>query len=167
MKYELPFCVMIRLPLCEIMNKLNLFDAIPLFFSLCNYIFRTSAYRSICCLTMNLGHEQVSYEIHKGWEWDQLSYWGSWCRVCRVEMGEPWRSYRAGTAQHCLLVNQVHHYVYETYLYMWDDWLQAADYKRPTYEEVMKTFKPYLDGNTSSAKCKSTKWWILWVWLCS
>lgn len=49
-----------------------------------------------CCLTMNLGTWQVSYEIHKRWEWDQLSQWGSWSRICRVEMGEPWRSYWAG-----------------------------------------------------------------------
>ncbi|KAK9935326.1 hypothetical protein M0R45_022432 [Rubus argutus] len=35
---------------------------------------------------------------------------------------------------------------------------QAVDYKRPTYEEVMKTFKSYLDGSALSAKCKSTKW---------
>lgn len=35
---------------------------------------------------------------------------------------------------------------------------QAVDYKRPTYEEVMKTFAPYLDGNKISTKCKSSKW---------
>ncbi|XP_038891479.1 nudix hydrolase 25 [Benincasa hispida] len=35
---------------------------------------------------------------------------------------------------------------------------QAVDYKRPTYEEVMKTFGPYLDGNKISTKCKSSKW---------
>ncbi|CAA2999459.1 nudix hydrolase 25-like [Olea europaea subsp. europaea] len=32
---------------------------------------------------------------------------------------------------------------------------QAVDYKRPTYEEVMRTFRPYLVGAT---KCYSTKW---------
>jgi len=36
--------------------------------------------------------------------------------------------------------------------------LQAVDYKRPTYEEVVTTFKPYFEGNAISAKCKSTKW---------
>ncbi|KAJ1377467.1 hypothetical protein SESBI_48860 [Sesbania bispinosa] len=35
---------------------------------------------------------------------------------------------------------------------------QAVDYKRPTYEEVIRTFKPYFQGNAISAKCKSTKW---------
>ncbi|XP_008454741.1 nudix hydrolase 25 isoform X2 [Cucumis melo] len=35
---------------------------------------------------------------------------------------------------------------------------QAVDYKRPTYEEVMKTFAPYLNGNKISTKCKSSKW---------
>ncbi|TQD71829.1 hypothetical protein C1H46_042640 [Malus baccata] len=35
---------------------------------------------------------------------------------------------------------------------------QAVDYKRPTYEEVMKTFESYFDGSSLSAKCKSTKW---------
>nr|QTU90779.1 nudix hydrolase 2 [Pelargonium graveolens] len=35
---------------------------------------------------------------------------------------------------------------------------QAAEYKRPTYAEVMKTFMPYLNPNLKSAKCKSTKW---------
>ncbi|XP_030949700.1 nudix hydrolase 25 isoform X2 [Quercus lobata] len=35
---------------------------------------------------------------------------------------------------------------------------QAVDYKRPTYEEVMRTFEPYLSGNSISTKCKSSKW---------
>lgn len=36
---------------------------------------------------------------------------------------------------------------------------QAVDYKRPTYDEVMRTFAPYFTGNAkSSAKCRSTKW---------
>ena len=35
---------------------------------------------------------------------------------------------------------------------------QAVDYKRPTYEEVIRTFKPYFQGSGISAKCKSTKW---------
>ncbi|KAK3442617.1 hypothetical protein EUGRSUZ_B02907 [Eucalyptus grandis] len=35
---------------------------------------------------------------------------------------------------------------------------QAVDYKRPQYEEVMKTFEPYLSESGISAKCKSTKW---------
>ncbi|WRX14363.1 NUDIX hydrolase domain - like 6 [Theobroma cacao] len=35
---------------------------------------------------------------------------------------------------------------------------QAVDYKRPTYEEVMKTFRPYFSDNSKAAKCKSTKW---------
>lgn len=35
---------------------------------------------------------------------------------------------------------------------------QAVDYKRPTYEEVMRTFKPYFNSNKQSARCKSTKW---------
>lgn len=35
---------------------------------------------------------------------------------------------------------------------------QAVDYKRPTYEEVMKTFRPYFSGNANSAKCRSAKW---------
>lgn len=35
---------------------------------------------------------------------------------------------------------------------------QAVDYKRPTYEEVMRTFEPYLNGNAISTKCKSSKW---------
>ncbi|CAI0431977.1 unnamed protein product, partial [Linum tenue] len=34
----------------------------------------------------------------------------------------------------------------------------AVDYKRPLYEEVMKTFKPYLNENGMAAKCKSSKW---------
>ncbi|KAJ1428477.1 hypothetical protein SESBI_08990 [Sesbania bispinosa] len=42
-----------------------------------------------------------------------------------------------------------------------DNQLQAVDYKRPTYEEVIRTFKPYFQGNAISAKCKSTKWGIL------
>ncbi|KAH9746391.1 Nudix hydrolase 25 [Citrus sinensis] len=39
-----------------------------------------------------------------------------------------------------------------------DNWLQAVDYKRPTYEEVMRTFRPYLNENGIAAKCKSAKW---------
>ncbi|GAY54719.1 hypothetical protein WN943_011692 [Citrus x changshan-huyou] len=35
---------------------------------------------------------------------------------------------------------------------------QAVDYKRPTYEEVMRTFRPYLNENGIAAKCKSAKW---------
>lgn len=35
---------------------------------------------------------------------------------------------------------------------------QAVDYKRPTYEEVMKTFQPYFSDNGKATKCKSTKW---------
>ncbi|KAB5538084.1 hypothetical protein DKX38_015617 [Salix brachista] len=35
---------------------------------------------------------------------------------------------------------------------------QAVDYKRPTYEEVMRTFRPYLNENGIAAKCKSSKW---------
>ncbi|XP_057961292.1 nudix hydrolase 25 isoform X4 [Malania oleifera] len=35
---------------------------------------------------------------------------------------------------------------------------QAVDYKRPTYEEVMRTFMPYFNGSAISSKCKSTKW---------
>ncbi|KAL9325033.1 hypothetical protein ACSQ67_005678 [Phaseolus vulgaris] len=35
---------------------------------------------------------------------------------------------------------------------------QAVDYKRPTYEEVIRTFKPYFQGSAISGKCKSTKW---------
>ncbi|KAK4261720.1 hypothetical protein QN277_004678 [Acacia crassicarpa] len=35
---------------------------------------------------------------------------------------------------------------------------QATEYKRPIYEEVLRTFKPYLQGNAVSAKCKSSKW---------
>ncbi|KAJ0094127.1 nudix hydrolase 25 [Pistacia vera] len=35
---------------------------------------------------------------------------------------------------------------------------QAVDYKRPTYEEVIKTFRPYLNDNGQAVKCKSTKW---------
>ncbi|KAJ8437829.1 hypothetical protein Cgig2_000383 [Carnegiea gigantea] len=35
---------------------------------------------------------------------------------------------------------------------------QAVDYKRPVYEEVMSAFKPHIDSNTKSAKCKSSKW---------
>ncbi|CAN0877079.1 Nudix hydrolase 25 [Linum grandiflorum] len=34
----------------------------------------------------------------------------------------------------------------------------AVDYKRPLYEEAMKTFKPYLNENGIAAKCKSSKW---------
>ncbi|KAI9170202.1 hypothetical protein LWI28_024289 [Acer negundo] len=34
---------------------------------------------------------------------------------------------------------------------------QAVDYKRPTYEEVIRTFGPYFD-NGRAAKCKSAKW---------
>ncbi|KAG9136017.1 hypothetical protein Leryth_015865 [Lithospermum erythrorhizon] len=35
---------------------------------------------------------------------------------------------------------------------------QAVDYKRPTYEEVMKTFQPYLKDNSIPTKCLSSKW---------
>ncbi|CAK7326738.1 unnamed protein product [Dovyalis caffra] len=35
---------------------------------------------------------------------------------------------------------------------------QAVDYKRPTYEEVMRTFRPYLNENGIAAKCRSSKW---------
>ncbi|KAJ0038829.1 hypothetical protein Pint_22268 [Pistacia integerrima] len=35
---------------------------------------------------------------------------------------------------------------------------QAVDYKRPTYEEVIKTFRPYLNDSGQAVKCKSTKW---------
>ncbi|XP_024024871.1 nudix hydrolase 25 isoform X2 [Morus notabilis] len=35
---------------------------------------------------------------------------------------------------------------------------QAVDYKRPTYEEVMRTFKPYFNRNEQSARCRSSKW---------
>ena len=35
---------------------------------------------------------------------------------------------------------------------------QAVDYKRPVYEEVMRAFKPHIESNTKSAKCKSSKW---------
>ncbi|XP_015895477.1 nudix hydrolase 25 [Ziziphus jujuba] len=35
---------------------------------------------------------------------------------------------------------------------------QAVDYKRPTYEEVMRTFQPYFNQNSISTKCKSSKW---------
>ncbi|GLT99854.1 hypothetical protein SLE2022_172870 [Rubroshorea leprosula] len=34
---------------------------------------------------------------------------------------------------------------------------QAVHYKRPTYEVVMRTFRPYLDDG-KAAKCKSIKW---------
>ncbi|XP_073049220.1 nudix hydrolase 25-like [Primulina eburnea] len=34
---------------------------------------------------------------------------------------------------------------------------QAVDYKRPTYEEVMKTFHPHLSAGRAT-KCYSTKW---------
>ncbi|XP_025628624.1 nudix hydrolase 14, chloroplastic-like [Arachis hypogaea] len=33
-----------------------------------------------------------------------------------------------------------------------------VDYKRPTYEEVMRTSKPYFQGSAISAKCKLAKW---------
>lgn len=41
---------------------------------------------------------------------------------------------------------------------MLNEWQQAVDYKRPTYEEVMKTFRPYFSGSANSAKCRSAKW---------
>ncbi|KAK4409702.1 Nudix hydrolase 25 [Sesamum angolense] len=34
---------------------------------------------------------------------------------------------------------------------------QAVDYKRPTYEEVMKTFRPHFNSGKAT-KCYSTKW---------
>ncbi|KAL0326899.1 UNVERIFIED_CONTAM: Nudix hydrolase 25 [Sesamum angustifolium] len=34
---------------------------------------------------------------------------------------------------------------------------QAVDYKRPTYEQVMKTFRPYFTAGKAT-KCRSTKW---------
>ncbi|CAH2034445.1 unnamed protein product, partial [Thlaspi arvense] len=34
---------------------------------------------------------------------------------------------------------------------------QAVDYKRPTYEEVIKTFGSYLNDTGRAAKCKSAK----------
>ncbi|CAB4314758.1 unnamed protein product [Prunus armeniaca] len=39
---------------------------------------------------------------------------------------------------------------------------QAVDYKRPTYEEVIRTFQSYFDGSALSTKCKSTKWFFAW-----
>ncbi|XP_023644892.1 nudix hydrolase 25 [Capsella rubella] len=35
---------------------------------------------------------------------------------------------------------------------------QAVDYKRPTYEEVIKTFGSFLNDTGRAAKCKSAKW---------
>ncbi|KAM7463446.1 hypothetical protein LguiA_031567 [Lonicera macranthoides] len=35
---------------------------------------------------------------------------------------------------------------------------QAVDYKRPTYEEVMRAFSSYLNASRKAAKCQSTKW---------
>ncbi|KAH0671949.1 hypothetical protein R3W88_013886 [Solanum pinnatisectum] len=35
---------------------------------------------------------------------------------------------------------------------------QAVDYKRPTYEEVVRTFQSYLNDGSKAAKCQSTKW---------
>ncbi|XP_021593263.2 nudix hydrolase 25 isoform X2 [Manihot esculenta] len=35
---------------------------------------------------------------------------------------------------------------------------QAVDYKRPTYEEVVRTFGPYFNVNGVPSKCKSSKW---------
>jgi len=42
---------------------------------------------------------QVSYEINKRREWDQLSKWWSRSWICRVEMDKSWRSYRTGMVQ--------------------------------------------------------------------
>ncbi|RYR31677.1 hypothetical protein Ahy_B01g056545 [Arachis hypogaea] len=36
-----------------------------------------------------------------------------------------------------------------------------VDYKRPTYEEVMRTSKPYFQGSAISAKCKLAKWLMI------
>lgn len=44
------------------------------------------------------------------------------------------------------------------FLFLDLDLYQAVDYKRPTYEEVMKTFQPYLESGKAT-KCYSTKWW--------
>ncbi|CAN8290688.1 unnamed protein product [Cochlearia groenlandica] len=35
---------------------------------------------------------------------------------------------------------------------------QAVDYKRPTYEQVIKSFGSYLNDTGRAAKCKSAKW---------
>lgn len=35
---------------------------------------------------------------------------------------------------------------------------QAVDYKRPTYEEVIKTFGSILNDTGRASKCKSAKW---------
>ncbi|KAF2316778.1 hypothetical protein P3X46_026586 [Hevea brasiliensis] len=35
---------------------------------------------------------------------------------------------------------------------------QAVDYKRPTYEEVVRTFRPYFNEKGITSKCKSSKW---------
>ncbi|XP_047332426.1 nudix hydrolase 25-like [Impatiens glandulifera] len=35
---------------------------------------------------------------------------------------------------------------------------QAVEYKRPLYEEVMRTFETYFAGTAKAAKCLSTKW---------
>ncbi|KAF7808748.1 nudix hydrolase 25 [Senna tora] len=35
---------------------------------------------------------------------------------------------------------------------------QGVDHKRAAYEEVLRIFKPYFQGNAISAKCKSSKW---------
>ncbi|KAK4785245.1 hypothetical protein SAY86_001934 [Trapa natans] len=35
---------------------------------------------------------------------------------------------------------------------------QAVDYKRPTYEQVMRAFQPYFNSSGLWTKCKSTKW---------
>lgn len=45
-----------------------------------------------------------------------------------------------------------HNYLPETLILY-----QAVDYKRPTYEEVVKTFRPYLSAGKAT-KCSSAKW---------
>lgn len=130
---------------------------------------RVNDFRVCCWLNSSLSFQmysvnwQVSHETDKRqWQRDQLSKWWSRHRVCRVEMGKTGRSHRAGVLQWllsrlicCFFPRML---LFQKLISKRNHW-QAVDYKRPQYEEVMKTFEPYLNGSGISAKCKSTKWW--------
>lgn len=108
-----------------------------------------------------LHHRQVSHETNKWWQWGQLSKWWSRPGILGMEVGKPWSSYWAGMCCEIYFANNCEYnftFCLKGFRHgIW--WLQAVDYKRPTYEEVMRTFNSYLNENGISAKCKSAKWW--------
>lgn len=105
----------------------------------------------------NSNDQQVSDEIYSRREPNQFSKRWSRSRILRMEMGHAWRSHWAGR----LWSYSVNVFAKKNWFLFLDldlDLYQAVDYKRPTYEEVMKTFQPYLESGKAT-KCYSTKWW--------